>query len=70
MGTMQQVFNRTARTACVLVLVAATGCTVNLEDKRITPEAIAQAFQQRDAVLELFAKKLSALEEQAKEEAK
>lgn len=44
----------------VLILVLG-GCTLNVEDKRLTRDEVAVAFQQRDRALEVLAKEIQAL---------
>lgn len=43
-----------------LSLVLLTGCTIQLEDKRLTREEVAAAFQQRDEAIKKIVSALSA----------
>ena len=54
--------------AIVIVLVfsavtlAVTGCDINIVDKRLTKEEVAQAFAQRDAMLKSMAEAIKNLQ--------
>lgn len=50
---------------CILASALA-GCSLQLEDKRLTREEVATAFKQRDASLEALAKELVRVRDAAK----
>lgn len=50
----------------LLIAVLCTGCSLQLEDKRLSREEVAKAFHQRDASIEAIAKELVRVREAAK----
>ena len=45
----------------LLILLALSSCTVNVVDKRLDRQEVAEAFRQRDSVIELLVKKVDEL---------
>ena len=49
-------------------MVLLTGCTINVVDKRLTPEGVGAAFTARDNALTLLASELKKLQDIHKKE--
>lgn len=50
------------------LVILLTGCTIQLEDKRLTREEVAAAFQERDAAMEVLTKAIQEMQKPQKKE--